>query len=214
MNIGIIGPLDSGRKIAEIMEENFPKLTPKIYSVSKIEDAYLEIQNSEKECQGLIFTGVGVYSKIIEKLDPSLPYVYIPFSVSSIMKSLWELREKFPNCKSFSIDTVDPLEVKDILEELHLNNVKMYSMEYNHLYPEQKYMDFHIDMQESKKAEVSIIGLGWVYEEMQDRGYHTVRLYSTKSSIKNTINDLLYKIKEVEVKESTMAVQLLSVKGQ
>lgn len=214
MNIGIIGPPDSGQKIAEIMEKNFPQLTPRIYDVSKIEEAYLKVRHAEGECQGLIFTGVGVYSKIIAKLDPSLPYVYIPFLASSIMKSLWALKEKFPDCKSFSIDTVEASEVEDALEELHLKDMEIHSMEYHPLYPEQKYVDFHINMQESKKVDVSIIGLGWVYEEMHKRGYPIVRLYSTKSSIKNTISDLCYKIKAVEVKESTIAVQLLNIRSQ
>ncbi|MCR1899826.1 HTH domain-containing protein [Irregularibacter muris] len=214
MNIGIIGPPDSGQKIAEIMEKNFPQLTPRIYDVSKIEEAYLKVRYAEGECQGLIFTGVGVYSKIIAKLDPSLPYVYIPFLASSIMKSLWALKEKFPDCKSFSIDTVEASEVEDALEELHLKDMEIHSMEYHPLYPEQKYVDFHINMQESKKVDVSIIGLGWVYEEMHKRGYPIVRLYSTKSSIKNTISDLCYKIKAVEVKESTIAVQLLNIRSQ
>lgn len=39
MNIGIIGPLDSGQKIAEVMKRDFPQLTPKVYGVSKIEEA-------------------------------------------------------------------------------------------------------------------------------------------------------------------------------
>lgn len=213
MNIGIIGPLDSGQKIAEIIQRSFPQLTPKIYDVSKIEKAYLKIQKSEKECDGLIFTGIGVYSKIVAKLDISLPYVYIPFLASSIMKSLWQLKERFPECKSFSIDIVEQSEVEDILEELNLREMEIHVMGYNHLYPEQKYVDFHIDMQERKEVSVSIIGLGWVYEEVKKKGYPTIRLYSTKSVIKNTINDLLYKIREEEAKESTVAVQLLYMKN-
>lgn len=214
MKIGIIGPLDSGQKIAEIMERYFEKLTPKIYDVSRIEEAHLRVQDAEKECQGLIFTGLGVYSKIINKLDPALPYTYIPFLASSIMKALWDLRKKYPECTSFSIDIVRASEVKDALEELDLQDMEMYLMEYNHLYPEQKYVDFHVEHQERKKVDVSIIGLGWVYEQVTQQGYPAIRLYSTKSAIKNTIHELLHKIKEAEVKESTIAVQILRISSQ
>ncbi|MBU5483636.1 hypothetical protein KQI86_04790 [Clostridium sp. MSJ-11] len=214
LNIGIIGPLDSCKKISEVIKKYFPKLTAKIYAVSKIEEAYLEIEKSQKECEGLVFTGVGVYSKVIEKVDPSVPYVYTPFLTSSIMKSLWELKEKFPYCKNISIDIVKKSEVKDILEELNLNDINVQAMDYNHLYTEQDYVDFHVTMHEKEEVSVSIIGLGWVYEEVKKKGYPAIRLYSTKSAIKSTINDLLYKIKEAEAKEATMVVQLLSVKNQ
>ena len=215
MKIGIIGPLDSGEKIAEVVKRYFPGLlTPKIYVVSKVQEAHRKVEESEKECSGLIFTGVAVYSKIIEKVSLNLPCVYIPFPASSIMKALWELKEKYPNCKNISIDTVEKAEVEDILEELNLNDINVHTMPYDNLNEEQKYVDFHVSMQEKKQASVSIIGLGWVYEQVTKKGYSTLRLYSTKSGIKSTINDLLYKINTAQVKESAMAIQLLNVKSE
>ena len=214
MNIGIIGPLDSGEKIADIMKKDFLKLTPKLYAVSKIDEAYLQIEKSQQECDGLIFTGVGVYSKIVEKVTPSLPCVYIPFLTASIIKSLWELNQRFPKCKNIAIDTVEKSEVEDTIEELNLEDINVHVMNYNHLHSEQNYVDFHLNMHKTRQVSVSIIGLGWVYEELKKKGYPVIRLYSTKSEIKGQISDLTYKIKQAEVKEATMAVQLLSVKSQ
>ena len=215
MKIGIIGPLDSGKKIAEVIKRYFPGLlTPEIYDVSKVQEAYLKIEKAEKECSGLIFTGVAVYSKIVEKISLNLPYVYIPFTASSIMKALWELKEKYPECKNISIDTVEKTEVEDILEELKLNEINIQTMPYSNLIEEQKYVDFHVSIQKNRESSVSIIGLGWVYEQVTKEGYPTIRLYSTKSGIKSTISDLLFKINTVQVKESTMAVQLLNLKSE
>lgn len=209
MKIGIIGPLDSGEKIVAVMKEHFPELTPQIYEVSKTEEAYLEIAKYEKECDGLIFTGMAVYYKTIEKVDISLPNVYIPFLGTSIMKALWELKMSYPDCKNISIDVVDRSEVEDALEELKLTDINIESMEYNHLYPEQKYVDFHIEAQKKYKGCVSIIGLGWAYDQIKDQGYPVIRLYSTKSAIKNTISTLIQKIKEDIVKDANLAVQVL-----
>ena len=44
MKIGIIGPLDSSKKVADIMQKDFPELTPQIYEASKAEEAYLELE--------------------------------------------------------------------------------------------------------------------------------------------------------------------------
>ncbi|MGO1468794.1 MAG: hypothetical protein ACTHW2_02095 [Tissierella sp.] len=214
MKIGIVGPLDSSKKIAGIMEQYFPQIVAIIYEVSKTEEAYLKIDESEKECDGLIFTGMGVYYKTIEKKDISLPHVYLPFSSSSIMKALWELKERFPDCKNISIDTVNRNEVEDTLEELNINDINIEFMEYNHLYEEKRYIDFHIKAQENKDTCISIIGLGWVYDQVKSQGYPTIRLYSTKSIIKSTIGKLLYKINEVIVKHSNLAVQVIYTKDQ
>lgn len=213
MNIGIIGPLDSCEKIATAIREDFPGLTPKIYEVSRTEEAYIEKERYERECDGLIFTGMGVYYKTIEKVDITLPHVYIPFLTSSIMKAFWELKNKFPECKNISIDIVDRTEVEDVLEEFNLNDINIQTMEFNHLYPEQKYVDFHLEAQKQNKACIAITGLGWVFEQVSNLGYPTIRLYSTKSSIRNTIKDLIYRINEVMVKYSNLAVQVIYIEG-
>lgn len=213
MNIGIIGPLDSCNKIADVMKKHFPKLRPKLYEVSKTEEAYLEIDQCEKECAGLIFTGMGVYYKTIEKKDLTKPHVYIPFLSSSIMRVLWELKEKYPGYNKVSIDVVNKLDIEDVLKDLELD-LEYNLLEYNHLYPEQRYLDFHMDAQEENDKIVSITGLGWVYEEVKKLGYPVIRLYSTRSVIKDSINQLLFKINEARVKHANMAVQLIYVKSQ
>ncbi|MDR7871019.1 MAG: hypothetical protein RIN55_09185 [Tissierellaceae bacterium] len=214
MKIGIIGPLDSGVKISNIIQQYFPDMIPKIYEASKAEDSYLEIEKSERECDGLIFTGMGIYYSVIEKTDITLPHVYLPFLTSSIMKALWELNDRFPDCTYISIDVVERLDVEDVLEELNVNHINMEVKEFNHLVPENEYLDFHINAHKNNKDCVSIIGFGWVYEQIKNMGYPCIRLYSTKSVIKNTINDLLYKINEERVKDANLAVQVIYTQGQ
>lgn len=215
MKIGIIGPLDSSEKVADIMQKNFPELTPQIYEASKAEEAYLEIDKCERECEGLIFTGLGFYNAAIQKRDITLSHTYVPFMTSSIMKALWELFNRYPDCKFISMDVVeDKVEVEDILEEFNLGHVNIQVMEYNHLIPENDYLDFHINAHKSQQDCVSITGFGWVNSQIKEQGYPCVRLYSTKSVIINTVNDLLHKINEVRIKHANLAVQILYTEGQ
>lgn len=215
MKIGIIGPLDSGKRVASIIKEYFPELIPQIYEASKVEEAHLQIEKSERECDGLIFTGIGIYYGIIEKTDIILPHVYIPFLTSSIMKAFWELKERFPNCKYVSLDVIEEKsEVDDVLEELNIDQIKVEVMEFNHLIPENKYLDFHLNAHKNNKDCVSIIGFGWVYDQIKNMGYPCIRLYSTKSVMKNTIRNLIYKINEARIKDANLAVQLLYTEGQ
>lgn len=214
MKIGIIGPLDSGEKISSVMNKHFPELVPQIYEVSKIEEAYLEMDRYERECDGLIFTGIGVYHKIIEKRDVAVPHIYVPFLASSIVRAFWELKKLYPDCNHVSIDIVNKLDIEDVLDDMGLHHLNFESIEYNHLYSENKYVDFHVEAHKKDESLVSIIGLGWVHEQVKDLGYPTIRLYSTKITIKDTINRLLYRIKEEIVKDANLAVQIIDTECQ
>ena len=123
------------------------------------------------------------------------------------------IEEKYPGYNKVSIDVVNKLDIEDVLKDLELD-LEYNLLEYNHLYPEQRYLDFHMDAQEENDKIVSITGLGWVYEEVKKLGYPVIRLYSTRSVIKDSINQLLFKINEARVKHANMAVQLIYVKSQ
>lgn len=211
MNLGIIGPLDSSEKISNVILNNFKDVNTKIYVVSKIEDAYLEVNKAIKNCDGLIFTGIGVYSKIIEKNKIEVANIYIPFLNSSIIKVLWDLKEQYPKASDFSIDIVNKNDLYETLDDLNLKELNPYIMPYNNIYPESKYLDFHIKLVKDKKVDVCITGLGWVYESLKSKGYKVLRLYSTKSDIKNKIQELINNINNKKIKKSNLCIQLLNI---
>ncbi len=213
MEIGIIGPLDSCNSIMDVMNRSFPDISVNIYEVSQTEEAYLLINRAEKECDGIILTGMGVYYKVIEKVEINKPHMYVPFYTSSIMKAFWMLKEEFPDCTKVSIDVVREDALLDVLDEFKLkDNLEIDLMEYNHLIPEKSYLDFHKKKQEDNPDCVSIIALGWVYEELKNMGYNVVRMYPTKSTIRTTINNLISKINQDIAKESSLAIQVLKIR--
>lgn len=215
MEIGIIGPLDSCNSIMDVMNRSFPDISVNIYEVSQTEEAYLLINRAEKECDGIILTGMGVYYKVIEKVEINKPHMYVPFYTSSIMKAFWMLKEEFPDCTKVSIDVVREDALLDVLDEFKLkDNLEIDLMEYNHLIPEKSYLDFHKKKQEDNPDCVSIIALGWVYEELKNMGYNVVRMYPTKSTIRTTINNLISKINQDIAKESSLAIQVLKIRHE
>lgn len=215
MEIGIIGPLDSCNSIMDVMNRSFTDISVNIYEVSQTEEAYLLINKAEKECDGIILTGMGVYYKVIEKVEINKPHMYVPFYTSSIMKAFWMLKEEFPDCTKVSIDVVREDALLDVLDEFKLkDNLEIDLMEYNHLIPEKSYLDFHKKKQEDNPDCVSIIALGWVYEELKNMGYNVVRMYPTKSTIRTTINNLISKINQDIAKESSLAIQVLKIRHE
>lgn len=212
MIIGIIGPEDSCNAIITVMNRSFPDIEAKVYEVSQTEEAYLKVNEAERECHGIILTGIGVYSKTVEKLDISIPHIYVPFLASSIMKAIWILREEYPECTDISIDVVGKEDLEDVLDEFNLDGkINVHLFEYNHLYTEQQYVDFHIEKHKKNKKCVSIIALGWVYDEIKEMGYDVIRMYPTKSTIKATIKELISKINEDMAKDSNLAIQVIYI---
>ncbi|MGL5656962.1 MAG: hypothetical protein ACRCXY_09015 [Fusobacteriaceae bacterium] len=212
MKVAIIGPIDSCTRIEEVMKKYFKNFKVEKYPVSKIDDAYLEAKKAQEKCAAIIFSGIGVYTKVMEKVEISLPHIYIPHLAASIMKPLWELKEKYPNCRSISIDSIcDSEEVYDIFKELNLEGFDIKIKGYSHEAEEGDYVEFHKKNQEEKKNSVAIVGLGWVYEELKNRGYNAIRLYPIISTIRYSINELIHKLNVRDAKEATIAVQLIKV---
>lgn len=213
MELGVIGPVDSCNSIIKVMNTSFPDITVNIYEVSQTEEAYLLINKAEKECDGIILTGMGVYYKIVEKVEINKPHMYVPFYTSSIMKAFWMLKEEFPDCSKISIDVVREDSLIDVLDEFKLTNkLEINLMEYNHLISEKSYLEFHKKKQEDNPDCVSIVALGWVYEELKNMGYNVIRMYPTKSTIRTTIDNLISKINQDIAKESSLAIQVLKIK--
>lgn len=212
MKVAIIGPIDSCERIEEVMKKYFKNFKVEKYPVSKIEDAYLEAKKAQEKCKAIIFSGIGVYTKVMEKVEISLPHIYIPHLAASIMKPLWELKEKYPKCRSISIDSIcDSEEVYDIFEELNLKGFNIKIKGYSHEAEEDDYVEFHKKIQERNRDSVAIVGLGWVYEELKNRGYNAIRLYPIISTIRYSINELIHKLNVRDAKEATIAVQLIKV---
>lgn len=212
MKVAIIGPIDSCERIEEVMKKYFKNFETEKYSVSKIDDAYLEAKKAQEKCAAIIFSGIGVYTKVMEKIEVSLPHIYIPHLAASIMKPLWELKEKYPKCKSISIDSIcDSEEIYDIFKELNLEGFNIKIKGYSREAEEDDYVKFHKRIQEKNRDSVAIVGLGWVYEELKNIGYNAIRLYPIISTIRYSINELIHKLNVRDAKEATIAVQLIKV---
>ncbi|MGL5577761.1 MAG: hypothetical protein ACRDB7_01450, partial [Fusobacteriaceae bacterium] len=212
--IAVIGPKSSGIRVEKIISEKYKSLIAKVYPVEKIQDAYKVMELAEQECQGFVFTGIGVYLRIKEQLSIIKPHVYIPYLSSSITKALWELKQKFPERKKVTIDTIQEEDLKDILEELSIDDLEFHVTEYNSEKTEEEILKFHMDLHSQFENLVSIAGFSWVYEELEKKGCQCIRLYATNSTIQDKIKELEYELKVKNEKESKISIQLLEIEGK
>lgn len=212
--IGIIGPMTSCLKIKEIVEERGINFDIKLFPAEKIEDVHLVAGNVEKECQGIIFTGIAIYSKFMSIKTLKIPHIYIPYLSTSILKAFWTLRERYPGIKNISIDAVNSKDMEDIVEEFEIRDLNLKILEYKVDRSEEEYLEFHEKFQRENGRAVSISGFAWVYEELNREGIKAVRLYATKNIIKSKLKELEYELKMEEEKEAKILVQLIEIKGE
>ncbi|MGL6063998.1 MAG: hypothetical protein ACRC0S_02835 [Fusobacteriaceae bacterium] len=214
MKVAIIGPKDSCEKICAVVKKYYSDFIPVICPVSRIENAYLEVKKIEKNCNAIIFSGIGVKTKVEEKMKIVLPSVYIPHLAASVIKALWEQNIKFPKCKTIIVDSVEPSDVADLIEELKIKNMKIHIKPYSSTSKEEEYFHYHEDFHLKSKDVVSIVGLGWVYEELKKNKRKAVRLYPIISTIKQSIKELKHKLDILNIEESTIGVQILKIKSE
>lgn len=215
IKVAIIGPLDSCERIEYVIDKYFKNMVCEKYIVTELGKAYLEVEKAIKVAQGIIFTGIGVYMRTLEKMDVNIPSIYIPHLAASIMKPIIELKDLYPNCTKISIDSIrDREEVLDIFKEVGLSNLEIEIREYSNEVTEKEYLEFHKKVQEKDKNAVAIIGLGWVYNESKRIGLNALRLYPIISTIKYAINELLQKMEFETAKGIAIAVQILKIKNE
>ncbi|MGL5057296.1 MAG: hypothetical protein ACRC6A_08045 [Fusobacteriaceae bacterium] len=212
--VAIIGPQSSGLRIEKIILKKELNLIAKIYPVEKIQNAYKVMEMAEKECQGFIFTGIGVYTRINEQYPILKPYIYIPYLSGSITKALWEMKIKYPQNKIISIDTIKKEHLDDVLEELNIQDLEYHFIEYNFKKTEESILSSHLALNHKYNNIVSIVGFSWVYHELIKQKKQCIRLYATNSDILDKIKELEHQLKVITEKEAKISVQILEIIGK
>ena len=75
--IALIGPSDSVEIMQESMKRFFPDLASKAYIRERTEDTHEVLEQSQSECDGLLFSGIGVQESAKAKGFVTKPFAHI-----------------------------------------------------------------------------------------------------------------------------------------
>lgn len=211
MKLGVIGPSDSVYKIVNDLVSIDKNIEIKTYIREKVIDSVEVIEECERECSAVLFTGIAVYEYVKLKHNISIPHTFVDRSGSSIAKALWEIRNNNLNLNKFSIDVVDNTTIEDMIEELELNPKAMYCLPFSIDKDETEYIKWHTNLYDNKKVDVIITGFGAVYNELKRRGYPVFRLSATKPLVNVCYNKIKSKCALDRAQYSQIGVEILSI---
>ncbi|MDK2562386.1 transcriptional regulator [Romboutsia sedimentorum] len=211
MIIGVVGPIDSSKKIKEDLKKVNPDLEIKQYIREKVIDAIEVIEDCEKECDGIILTGCGVDEAIKSKYKIKKPYTFVSRGDSSILKAFWNIRNSNIDLDKFSIDVVNEDMVDEVIEEIGINPKKIYYLPFLKNIDEADYIKWHMDLFEKKEINLMITGFEAVYNELKRLGYPVFKLEPTKSLVKYCYKKIMTQHAFNNAECSKLAVEILNI---
>ncbi len=212
--IGLIGPGDSVRRIQHVAAGFGDKLEliPGIYS-KKEESAQLAA-DIEREADVLLFSGIipykiGTYAGGLQK-----PCLYIPSIGTSIIRAIWEMRDKNEGYGRVSVDSIERNDLEETAAELGFKFDALEIVEYDETTSYEKLADMHEALFQSGRTEVALTALSdRTRDILVERGVRCYRIFPTRYLIREYIQRALYVAETNKLKAYQISVMILRLRG-
>ena len=208
MTIGIIGPELSCRKTQKDLEVISPETRTILYIKEASADALEVIGQCEEECDAALFTGTGPCTGVTQRHDISVPYEYLPKESSSLTKAFWDMERAGYELDYFSLDVAEPHVIEDVFYEMNMAPDHVYFFPFES-YDEQAYIDWHLELWNSRKTKVILTGFVRIYNTLKEQGYPVFYLPTTRSIVRDTFTRLMDRLALREAHYSRLAVEIL-----
>lgn len=210
MIIGILGPLNSVKKVDKYLRDIDSSLEINLYTKEKIVDSVELIEKCESECDGIIFTGCGVNEVVQNNYDLKKPHTFVKRSDTSILKVFWDMQKLNLNIDKISIDVVEEDMVEEVVDEFGINLDSIYCLPFSKNIDEDKCLNWHIDLYKSGKANIIITAFMNIYNQLKKEGYPVFLLKPTKSLVKVCYDQIISQYAINKAQYSQIAVEILS----
>lgn len=214
MKIAIVGAKDSVEKVYRIGMSSYIEHEFIPFEVGLCDECEEVLSRCEEIADGLIFTGLG-FVNISKKLNIlSIPVEFITRDGSCIIKTFWDMRERKLAPERISMDVVGSHLFDDVCAELDLQFEQAYLFPYNPEQIEAELMQEHKKLWEAGKIDLAITSYGWIYDQLMEANVPVQRLGVTAPIVRNSIDRLIARIENQEMKKSQLAVQLVTIEAK
>lgn len=211
--IGLIGPADSVERILEESAkfQDRAVFVPRIYD--RKEESCDLVRQVEGEVDVFLFSGVIPYRIAVCGNATTRPCIYLPRLGTSVIRPLWEMRDRNETYRKLSIDSVDKADVQEAAEELGLHFDNLEAIEYEPGTSYEELADMHEALYRSGSIEVALTGLAKTHEILCAKGIRSYRIVPTKYLIREYIQKALYISETLRLRAYQIALVILKLRG-
>lgn len=211
MKIGVIGPESSCVKVKKSLYDIDTSLEVISYVREQVNTCDQVIEECEKECDVILFTGRAIESFVEEKYEIKKPHTSVEKSALTVAGAFLEMEKLNMELDAFSIDIVESQVIEDLLDAFHILARNIYSSSFRPGVEEQEYVDWHIGLQKSGKTKVALTSLVWVYQTLVEKGYAAIYLGPTRAMVRLALERLQNELALNEAVYSQLAVEVLQL---
>lgn len=207
--LALIGPSDSMKVMCESVKRFFPDLAYKTYIRERTEDSHEVLEQSQQECDGLLFSGIGVQEAARSKGVLTKPHAQISRGAYSLMRVLSEIQRKGIPFKRISIDVVTHQILKEVTREFGISFETVRSMPFDAQKPEQAYLNWHKTLLKKGEVDLAVSGFGSVYQQLAADKHQVFRMLPSSLQVRETVERLLTEIATRDLRSAGIAIQII-----
>ncbi|MFV0420842.1 hypothetical protein [Oleidesulfovibrio sp.] len=207
--IALIGPSDSVGVIRECVTRFFPNLTFRAYIREHTNDTHEILEQSQSECDGLLFAGIGVQEAAKAKGVVTKPHTQLERGAYSLLHAFAAIQRSGVPHSRISIDVITDPVLNEVIREYSLPFAKVYSMPFAVQLREEEYLQRHLELLNSGKVDLAISGFGGVYRQLRMADHTAFRMLPSSLQIRETMDRLLADIATRGLRSAGIAIQIV-----
>lgn len=207
--LALVGPSDSVEIMQEAVKRFFPDTAFKAYVRERTEDVHEVLEQSQSECDGLLFSGIGVQEAARSKGVLTKPYTQIERGAYSLIRAFSEIHRRGLSFDRISIDVVTRQVIDEVIREFGIPFGQVYSMPFTTQHTEQEFLEWHQGLLESGKVDLAISGFGSVYQQLAGLGHPVFRMLPSSLQVRDTVEHLLGTISARGLRFAGIAIQII-----
>ncbi|MDF2669577.1 MAG: hypothetical protein K0R67_1883 [Paenibacillus sp.] len=210
--IGLVGPQDTISLVQQVGREREDSLYFVPFLYNDVEEVPALVKNPGENIDLWLFTGRIAY-EMGQSYLPESTSLMIRSNGSALMKALFNVIRASGMPERFSIDTLTEEEVKETLDELHLDNCVPLIHPKRGYTPSSELIDYHEALFRSGEVGACITHRGHVYEALLKRGVAVFRIVPTVMSIRETLRLAVQLGETNHFRQSQIAALLVHVRN-
>ncbi|HEX6972065.1 MAG TPA: GTP cyclohydrolase IIa [Limnochordia bacterium] len=208
--LGIIGPPDIVAHVEQVAME-FPLLSTTGFAYETEDEAGDVVRRAEADLDAILFTGPAPYYLALEAHRPQIPWRFVSYEGSALLRTLLLLSREGHDITRLSIDTLPRSVVDEVYAGLGLASESLYTKEYQGPITSAALAAFHTELWEGGRIHLTVTCLRSAERRLVAAGVPVVRIVPTTASIRSSLRLIVSELMGAQSKASQVALGILQI---